>query len=55
MSVDDLKRESELLPNARLGVCENGSHLALYDDQQACFRHVLGFIKDNERGVKMKA
>jgi proline iminopeptidase len=49
MSLDDLKREAELIPHARLAVCENGSHLALYDDQQTYFRHLLGFIKEAER------
>jgi proline iminopeptidase len=54
MSADDLKRESELLSNARFALCENGSHLALYDDQQAYFRHLIKFLRDNERGVKMR-
>lgn len=53
MSVADLKRESELIPNSRFAVCENGSHLSLWDDQAAYFTHLLKFIKDNERGVKM--
>lgn len=55
MSAEDLRRESELLPNARLAICERGSHLAMWDDQQTYFRHLLGFIRDNERGVRMKA
>lgn len=54
MSADDLKRESRLLPNARFALCEQGSHMALYDDQQAYFRHLLGFLRDNERGMRMK-
>src|SRR5438105_4419316 len=50
----DLKRESELLPNARFAFCENGSHLCLYDDQQSYFRHLVGFIRDNESGIRMR-
>lgn len=54
MSADDLRRESELLPNARLRICEQGSHLAMWDDQETYFRHLLQFIRDNERGARMK-
>ncbi len=54
MSPDDLKQMSELIPNARLAICENGSHLTMWDDQQTYFHHLIKFIKDNERGVKMK-
>jgi proline iminopeptidase len=45
---------SELLPDARLAICENGSHLTMWDDQETYFRHLIEFIKDNERGAKMK-
>jgi proline iminopeptidase len=54
MSLDDLKREAELIPNARLGVCAEGSHMAMYDDQAAYFGHLLGFVHDVERGRRMK-
>lgn len=55
MSPDDLRREAELIPNARLAICERGSHLSMYDDQQSYFEYLTTFLKDNERGVKMKA
>ena len=54
MSRDDLKHEADLIPNARFAFCENGSHLCMYDDQETYFRHVISFIRDNDRGVKMK-
>lgn len=54
MNPADIKREAELMPNARLAICENGSHMAFWDDQQTYFRHLIKFIRDNERGVKMK-
>jgi proline iminopeptidase len=54
MNPADIRREAELMPNARLAICENGSHMAMWDDQQTYFRHLIKFIKDNERGVKMK-
>lgn len=53
MNPADLKRESELMPNARLAICENGSHMSMWDDQQAYFTHLLKFVRDNERGLKM--
>lgn len=53
MSADDLKRESQLLPHARLAICEQGSHLAMWDDQQTYLNHLLRFLKDRERGVKL--
>jgi proline iminopeptidase len=33
-------------PNGRYLYCPNGSHMALYDDQQTWFRGVIDFIKD---------
>jgi proline iminopeptidase len=33
-------------PNGRYLYCANGSHMALYDDQQTWFRGVIDFIKD---------
>jgi proline-specific peptidase len=35
MSVKDKERMAKLIPNSRLVVCENGSHMAMYDDQEA--------------------
>lgn len=53
MSADDLRRESELLPHARFALCTEGSHLAMWDDQQTYFRHLIRFLKDVERGVRL--
>ena len=38
------------IPRSRVGVCENGSHLCMWDDQEAYFRHLLGFWKDVQAG-----
>jgi proline iminopeptidase len=38
------------MPHARYLYCPNGSHLALYDDQQTWFNGVIGFIKDVDAG-----
>jgi len=45
MSVKDVKKMGKLIPNSRVAICRNGSHLCMYDDQQAYFRELLGFIK----------
>ncbi len=50
MSVDDIRRMGELIPHARVQVCENGSHLSLWDDQEAYFEGLLGFMRDVESG-----
>jgi len=50
MNPDDIRREATLLPHSRLAICENGSHLAMWDDQEAYFRHLIGFLKDVEAG-----
>jgi len=36
-------------PNGRYLYCANGSHMALYDDQQTWFRGVIDFIEDVDR------
>jgi proline iminopeptidase len=48
MNPADIQRMGKLLPNANVAICEQGSHLSMWDDQQAYFRHLLGFIKANE-------
>jgi proline iminopeptidase len=48
MDPADLRRMAELMPNARAGICPNGSHLAMWDDQAVYFEHLLGFLKELE-------
>lgn len=48
MRVEDIQRMGELIPNSRVVVCENGSHLSMYDDQETYFRELIKFIKDVE-------
>jgi len=38
------------IPNARYLYCRNGSHLALYDDQQTWFNGVIRFVRDVDAG-----
>ena len=37
---------SKQIPNGRYLYCPNGSHMALYDDQQIYFRGLIDFIRD---------
>ena len=55
MSVDDIQKMGKAIPRSRVAICENGSHLCMWDDQQAYFRHLLGFVKDVDAGRFPKA
>lgn len=48
MPVEGIQKMGELIPSSRVVICENGSHLSMYDDQQAYFRALIRFIKDVE-------
>jgi proline iminopeptidase len=39
-----------LIPHSRVVICPNGSHLAMWDDQEAYFRALLGFFHEVEDG-----
>jgi proline iminopeptidase len=54
MSIMDIERMGRLMPNARVAVCEQGSHCSMYDDQESYFRGLVGFINDIEVGVRTK-
>jgi proline iminopeptidase len=41
MDPEDMKKMATLMPNATSFVCENGSHLRMWDDQSFHFRHLL--------------
>jgi proline iminopeptidase len=48
MSENDIQKMGTLIPNSRVAVCENGSHLCMYDDQETYFRELLKFVRDVE-------
>jgi proline iminopeptidase len=50
MNVADIERMGSLIPNARVAICENGSHCSMYDDQERYFEGLLRFVKDVEAG-----
>jgi proline iminopeptidase len=45
MDPDDLVRMASLMPNAISAICPNGSHLAMWDDQEVYFNHLLSFLR----------
>jgi proline iminopeptidase len=55
MNPEDIRKMGRLIPRSRVVICENGSHLAMWDDQEAYFRGLIGFLKDVEAGRFGKA
>lgn len=45
MDPEDMKKMATLMANASSAICTNGSHLCMWDDQAAYFRHLLGFLQ----------
>jgi proline iminopeptidase len=50
MNPDDIRTMGRLLPRGRTLICENGSHLAMWDDQEAYFRGLIDFLHDVQKG-----
>ena len=46
MSPEQIQRMGSLIPDARVAVCPKGSHMALYDDQQAYFDALVPFLRE---------
>jgi proline iminopeptidase len=44
MDSEDMKRIASLIPNASVHICNNGSHMSFYDDQQSYFDALLKFL-----------
>jgi proline iminopeptidase len=51
MDPESMKREGHLLPNSRTYLCPEGSHMAMYDDQQNYFNALITFLKDVDGGT----
>lgn len=51
MRVSEIERMGDLIPHSRVSICENGSHCAMYDDQDTYFRDLVRFIQDVEAGT----
>jgi proline iminopeptidase len=49
MRVADVQKMGTLMPRARVSVCEQGSHFSMWDDQEAYFQALTGFVESVER------
>jgi proline iminopeptidase len=49
MSPAQIEKMGRLMPHARAIVCENGSHMSMYDDQARYFAALLGFLRQHGR------
>ena len=45
-----MEEQSKLVQHGRYLFCPNGSHLAMWDDQQVFMKGVIGFIRDVDEG-----
>ena len=55
MNPADIERMGTLIPNSRVLICENGSHLAFWDDQEAYFGGLVKFLQDVEAGRDVRS
>ncbi len=51
MDPEHMKWMASQLPKGRFLLCPNGSHLAMWDDQEVYFKGVIQFLKDVDRGL----
>ena len=54
MNPADIRKMGSLVKGSRVEILENGSHLAMYDDQDRYFRALVSFFRDVEKGRYMK-
>ena len=50
MNPKSMTKEAKLIPNSRLHLCPQGSHMSMYDDQSNYFTALIGFLKDVDMG-----
>lgn len=50
MRVEDVEEMGRRMPNARVHVCENGSHMPFWDDANDYFETLGDFVREVERG-----
>jgi proline iminopeptidase len=47
MDPEDMKKMASMMPNASYAFCPQGSHMAMWDDQEAYFRQLLPFLRQS--------
>jgi len=45
MDPEDMKKMAKLMPNGQSYICQNGSHLCMWDDQKAYYGSLITFLK----------
>lgn len=50
MDPAEIEKMGRLIPNAQVGICENGSHMSMWDDPEAYFGFIQSFVRDVESG-----
>jgi proline iminopeptidase len=50
MDPEHMEWMAGVFPNGRYLYCPNGSHFAMYDDQQIYFEGLIDFIRDVDAG-----
>jgi proline iminopeptidase len=48
MSVADIEEMGRRIPNSRVSICPNGSHMSFWDDQEHYFPALIKFVQDVE-------
>ena len=51
MNPESMRKEGRILPNSRTYLCPQGSHMAMYDDQQRYFSTLTTFLKEVDQGT----
>ena len=46
----DIEEMGRRMPSSRVSICENGSHLSMWDDQDTYFTALKTFLADVEAG-----
>ncbi|WP_448518948.1 proline iminopeptidase-family hydrolase [Rhodoflexus sp.] len=54
MDPEFMKKMADMMPQGRSLICPNGSHCAMWDDQEHYFPGLIAFMKDVNAGVKIK-
>ncbi|HLR43323.1 MAG TPA: proline iminopeptidase-family hydrolase [Pseudogracilibacillus sp.] len=52
MSLEDQEAMHQRIPQSELAICENGSHLAMWDDADRYFEFIQGFVSRVEEAEK---
>ena len=50
MDPEHMKWMSTQFPNGRFLLCPNGSHMAMWDDQEVYFKGLISFLKEVDKG-----